>query len=64
MSSAQPCGCDIGAGWLCAQHKFKEHALALVARWRDEASKELSDHRIETSAVQTRCACELEQILG
>lgn len=51
--SAQSCGCDPGAGWLCANHKFREGAYFLMQQWRERGSDE---------ALQ--CANELEDLLG
>lgn len=27
--SAQPCGCDKGANWICAEHRRSEHVIEL-----------------------------------
>lgn len=54
--SAQPCGCDPGARYFCANHTFKAEATRLVALWRTYG-------RVSSHNGFEQCADDLEAIL-
>lgn len=59
--SAEPCGCDLGIGWVCANHKFKLAALELVKSWRERSVEFQNDELAST--IFSECADALEEVL-
>lgn len=59
--SAQTCGCDLGIGWVCANHKFKLAALELVKSWRERSVEFQNDELAST--IFSECADALEEVL-
>lgn len=63
-ASTQPCGCDPGLPWFCAQHRLHNAISALVQEWKEMASRSrLAGLNIEAD-VQEHCALELEDLLN